>query len=126
MRVSPAAMVDAEGSDGLRSIGPCDGRVDGGSDGGPAADPEVLRPRVPSDQIESARAVTNPLPSTPEMLGRGKALFEGKALCRACHGSEGKGLGMDLDYSAFKGPLPRNFTDGCGNRRGRLENYCGF
>jgi mono/diheme cytochrome c family protein len=76
-----------------------------------AADPEVLRPRVPSDQIESARAVTNPLPSTPDMLGRGKALFEGKAFCRACHGSEGKGLGMDLDYSTFKGPLPRNFTD---------------
>ncbi len=76
-----------------------------------AADSEVLRPRVPSDQIESARAVMNPLPPTPEMLQRGKELFEGKAFCRACHGSEGKGLGMDLDYSTFKGPLPRNFTD---------------
>ena len=76
-----------------------------------AADSEVLRPRVPSDQIESARAVMNPLPTTPEMLSKGKALFEGKAFCRACHGSEGKGLGMDLDYSTFKGPLPRNFTD---------------
>ena len=75
------------------------------------ADSEVLRPRVPSDQIESARAVINPLPTTPQMLNRGKALFEGKAFCRACHGSEGKGLGMDLDYSTFKGPLPRNFTD---------------
>ncbi|MGZ8383052.1 MAG: c-type cytochrome [Nitrospira sp.] len=76
-----------------------------------SADSEVLRPRVPSDQIESARAVTNPLPATPEVLQKGKALFEGKAFCRACHGSEGKGLGMDLDYSTFKGPLPRNFTD---------------
>ncbi len=76
-----------------------------------SADSEVLRPRVPVDQIESARAVTNPLPATPEELQKGKALFEGKAFCRACHGSEGKGLGMDLDYSTFKGPLPRNFTD---------------
>ena len=76
-----------------------------------SADSEVLRPRVPSDQIESVRTVTNPLPLTPEVLQKGKALFEGKAFCRACHGSEGKGLGMDLDYSTFKGPLPRNFTD---------------
>ena len=87
------------------------GALFGGVTVAQAADSEVLRPRVPSDQIESARAVMNPLPTTPEMLSRGKALFEGKAFCRACHGSEGKGLGMDLDYSTFKGPLPRNFTD---------------
>ena len=76
-----------------------------------SAESEVLRPRVPIDQIESTRAVTNPFPVTPERLQQGKALFEGKAFCRACHGSDGKGLGMDLDYSSFKGPLPRNFTD---------------
>jgi Cytochrome c, mono- and diheme variants len=76
-----------------------------------SADSEVLHPRVPVEQIESARTVTNPLPATPEVLQKGKALFEGKAFCRACHGSDGKGLGMDLDYSTFKGPLPRNFTD---------------
>ena len=75
------------------------------------ADSEVLRPRVPIDQIESARMVTNPFPVTPEMREKGKLLFEGKAFCRACHGADGKGLGMDLDYSTFKGPLPRNFTD---------------
>ncbi len=76
-----------------------------------SGDSEVLRPRVPRDQIEPARAVTNPLSATPETLQKGKALFEGKAFCRACHGSEGKGLGMELDYSTFKGPLPRDFTD---------------
>ena len=76
-----------------------------------SADSEVLRQRVPTDQIESAREVTNPLQATPEVLGKGKALFEGKAFCRACHGADGKGLGTDLDYSTFKGPLPRNFTD---------------
>jgi cytochrome c len=73
---------------------------------------EVLRPRVPNDQIEAARAVPNPLPATPEMIGKGKALFEGKAFCRACHGADGRGiLGSDIEPGSLKGPLPRNFTD---------------
>jgi mono/diheme cytochrome c family protein len=76
------------------------------------ADPEVLRPRVPKDQIEAARTVANPLPATPEMISKGKVLFEGKAFCRACHGQDGKGiLGPDIEPGSLKGPLPRNFTD---------------
>ncbi len=73
-----------------------------------AADAQVLRPRVPSDQMDAARSVTNPLQSTPELIEQGKALFEGKAFCKACHGADGKGLPKDLE---LKGPLPRNFTD---------------
>jgi mono/diheme cytochrome c family protein len=73
-----------------------------------AADPQVLKPRVPSEQIEAARSVTNPLQPTPELIEKGKALFEGKAFCKACHGADGKGLPKDLE---LKGPLPRNFTD---------------
>ena len=73
-----------------------------------AADPQVLRPRVPPDQIEAARAVTNPLQPAPDLLEKGRALFEGKAFCKACHGVDGKGLPSDL---GLKGPLPRNFTD---------------
>ncbi len=57
------------------------------------ASQEILRPRVPRDQIEVARAVTNPLPASDEMIAKGKALFEGKAFCKACHGADGKGLG---------------------------------
>lgn len=72
------------------------------------ADPEVLRPRVPLDQIEAARSVINPLEPTPEQIEKGRILYNGKAFCVACHGREGKGLGTDLD---LKGPLPRNFTD---------------
>ena len=76
------------------------------------ADAEVLRPRVPKDQIEAARAVTNPLPATPETIAKGKTLFEGKAFCRACHGLAGKGIfGKDIEPGSLKGPLPRNFTD---------------
>jgi len=73
-----------------------------------AADAQVLRPRVPHDQIEAARSVKNPLEPTPELIGKGKALFEGKAFCKACHGADGKGLPKELE---LKGPLPRNFTD---------------
>lgn len=73
-----------------------------------AADAQVLRPRVPSDQIDAARAVNNPFQPTPELLEKGKALFEGKAFCKACHGADGRGLPKDLE---LKGPLPRNFTD---------------
>ena len=76
-----------------------------------AADPAVLRPRVPRDQIEAARAVTNPLPASDEMIAKGQALFEGKAFCKACHGVDGKGLGGGIAPGSLKGPLPRNFTD---------------
>jgi mono/diheme cytochrome c family protein len=75
------------------------------------SDPAVLRPRVPLDQIESVRQITNPYPPTPEIVAQGKVLFEGKAFCRTCHGIDGKGLGSDIDPENFRGPLPRNFTD---------------
>jgi len=76
-----------------------------------AADKAVMRPRVPRDQIEAARTVTNPLPASDEMIAKGKALFEGKAFCKTCHGPDGKGLGADIAPGSLKGPLPRNFTD---------------
>lgn len=76
-----------------------------------AADKAVMRPRVPRDQIEAARAVTNPLPASEEMIAKGKALYEGKAFCKVCHGPDGKGLGADIAPGSLKGPLPRNFTD---------------
>jgi mono/diheme cytochrome c family protein len=76
-----------------------------------AADKAVLRPRVPPDQIDAARAVTNPLPASEEIVAKGNALYEGKAFCKTCHGPEGKGLGADITPGSLKGPLPRNFTD---------------
>ena len=75
------------------------------------ADAEVLRPRVPPDQMSSVREMTNPYPVTPEIIEQGKTLFEGKAFCRTCHGMDGRGLGADINPENFRGPLPRNFTD---------------
>ncbi len=74
----------------------------------PAADAEVLRPRVPPDQIEEARTWTNPLPATDEHIEKGKALYHGKAFCVTCHGRDGTGFG---DIPGLRGKLPRNFTD---------------
>jgi mono/diheme cytochrome c family protein len=73
-----------------------------------SADDEVLKPRVPPDQIEEARSWANPLPATQEILDKGKALFQGKAFCVTCHGRDGTGLG---DIPGLRGKLPRNFTD---------------
>lgn len=69
---------------------------------------DVLRPRVPPDQLEAAKARGNPFPPTPENVERGKAIFHGKGFCVTCHGPEGKGL---EGIAGLVGPLPRNFTD---------------
>ncbi len=76
-----------------------------------AASAEVLRPRVPADQIKNVRGVKNPFPATPENIAKGKALYNGKAFCQVCHGRDGKGLGADVDTKSMKGALPRDFTD---------------
>ena len=72
------------------------------------ADPAVLKPRVPPDQIEEARTWKNPFTETPERLERGREIFHGKGFCVTCHGRDGKGLG---NIPGLRGKLPRNFTD---------------
>ena len=73
-----------------------------------AADREVLKPRVPPDQIEDAKSWSNPFSATPENIEKGKNLFHGKGFCVTCHGKEGKGIG---NIPGVRGKLPRNFTD---------------
>jgi len=73
-----------------------------------AADREVLKPRVPQDQITEARSWQNPFPATSENIEQGKTIFHGKAFCVTCHGRDGKGLGK---IPGLVGKLPRNFTD---------------
>ena len=75
---------------------------------GLGADPMVLVPRVPPDQIEEARTWKNPFPASEENIENGKTIFHGKAFCVTCHGRDGKGLG---NIPGLRGKLPRNFTD---------------
>ncbi|MDT7042392.1 c-type cytochrome [Candidatus Nitronereus thalassa] len=73
-----------------------------------AGDPNVLKPRVPADQIDEAKTWQNPFPNTPENIEIGKNIFHGKAFCVTCHGKDGTGLG---NIPGLRGKLPRNFTD---------------
>ena len=71
-----------------------------------AADRHMMAPRVPADQIEQARALTSPLPESPDILEKGKALYEPKGTCVTCHGTTGRGDGPG---AAGLDPSPRNF-----------------
>jgi mono/diheme cytochrome c family protein len=67
---------------------------------------DMMRPRVPADQLTGARALRNPLPDTPDVVGKGQALYRGKGTCVNCHGPEGAG---DGPVAASVNPSPRNF-----------------
>lgn len=72
------------------------------------ADPAVLKPRVPADQIEQAKKWKNPFAPSAENIAKGEKIFHGKAFCATCHGRDGKGLG---NIPGLRGKLPRDFTD---------------
>ncbi|MGZ8421847.1 MAG: c-type cytochrome [Nitrospira sp.] len=71
-----------------------------------AAQQHMLQPRVPSDQLGEARALTSPLPDSPDSIEKGKALYHGKGTCFNCHGQEGAG---DGPVASQLNPSPRNF-----------------
>ena len=54
---------------------------------------QMRRSRVPADKIEEARALTSPLPQSPDIVAKGKAIYEGKGTCVNCHGKTGHGDG---------------------------------
>lgn len=71
-----------------------------------AAEQHMMQPRVPADKLAEARALTSPFSDSPEMLAKGKALYEGKGTCVNCHGQSGAG---DGPVSASLNPAPQNF-----------------
>jgi mono/diheme cytochrome c family protein len=73
-----------------------------------AAEKDVKVPRVPAAELAAAKAMKNPLKPTPDVLAKGKAIFEGKGTCFTCHGNSGKG---DGPAGAALDPSPRNFTN---------------
>ena len=73
-----------------------------------AEEKDPLKPRVPADQMADAKAMKNPIASTPESIAKGKALFEGKGTCFNCHGKDGNGQGED---GKVLNPSPRDFTN---------------
>jgi mono/diheme cytochrome c family protein len=71
-----------------------------------AAERHMMQPRVPADKLTEARTLTSPLPSSPEIVEQGKALYYGKGTCFNCHGKDGGG---DGPLAAQLNPSPRNF-----------------
>ncbi|ULA66975.1 MAG: C-type cytochrome [Nitrospira sp.] len=72
----------------------------------PAVAQHMLPSRVPMAHLEEARALKSPLPDSPDVVEKGKALYHGKGTCANCHGAEGAG---DGPVAAQLNPSPRNF-----------------
>jgi mono/diheme cytochrome c family protein len=91
--------------------------VGAGASQSESAERHMMSPRVPADKLAEARALTSPLPDSPEIVEKGKSLYNGKGTCFNCHGKDGAGNGpaaIGLD------PAPRNFHHR-GFRRHRTE-----
>ena len=73
-----------------------------------AADRHRMQLWVPADKLAEARALTSPLPDSPETVAQGKGIYAGKGGCVRCHGKEGDGNGP---LAARLDPSPRNFQD---------------
>ena len=71
-----------------------------------AAERHMMQSLVPADKLADARVLTSPLPSSPEIVEQGKALYNGKGTCFNCHGKDGDGNGP---LAAQLNPLPHNF-----------------
>lgn len=78
-----------------------------------APEKDPLKPRVPADQMESAKKLStslykNAAQAPADIVNEGKGLYEGKGTCFNCHGKSGKGDGM---AGAMLDPGPRDFTN---------------
>ena len=71
-----------------------------------AAERHMMQSLVPADKLADARALTSPLPKSPEIIKEGKTLYDGKGACFNCHGKDGDGNGP---LAAQLNPSPRNF-----------------
>jgi len=67
---------------------------------------QMMMPRVPADKLAEAQALVNPLPLSPDIVEKGKAIYEGKGTCANCHGVRGRGDGPG---AATLNPPPRVF-----------------
>ena len=78
----------------------------GGGQTGPAQCPQ---PRTTEKAPEEFYNLTNPVKSTPEIIEKGRLLFQldAQPTCVMCHGSQGDGTG---GFGANLTPPPRNFT----------------
>ncbi len=75
-----------------------------------AGSPGDLKPRVPMEHLAKAQSLRNPLGSSPDIVARGKKLYESRVFCSACHGLEGAGGTSDA-LTPHGGQSPTNLAD---------------
>lgn len=71
-----------------------------------AAERHMMQQVVPADKLAEARALKSPLSNSPEVIEKGKSVYNGKGGCVTCHGIDGDGKGPG---AANMNPAPRNF-----------------
>lgn len=67
-----------------------------------------MQPQAPPRPEVDWSEVRNPVPADADSVERGKALYNGKGFCNACHGDKGDGFGPVRGQ--FE-PLPNAFFD---------------
>ncbi len=70
-----------------------------------------LKPRVPPAQLEEAKSFQNPYTTDNDFITKGRRLYEGRALCVACHGKDGSGMTITGESTAKGFPPPTKFSD---------------
>ena len=76
-----------------------------------AGNPGDLKPRVPPERLEEAKSFQNLFKPSPDIIAKGKKLYEGKAYCSACHGLEGAGGTSGGRITPAGSQPPTNFAD---------------
>jgi mono/diheme cytochrome c family protein len=76
-----------------------------------AGSPGDLKPRVPPERLAEAQSFQNPFTPSPDIVAKGKKLYEGKAFCSACHGLEGAGGTSGGRITPDGAQPPTNFAD---------------
>lgn len=76
-----------------------------------AGTPGDLKPRVPPERLKEAQSFQNPFTPSANIVAKGKKLYEGKALCSACHGLEGAGGTSGGRITPSGAQPPTNFAD---------------
>ena len=76
-----------------------------------AGSPGDLKPRVPPERLAEAQSFQNPFTPSPDIVAKGKKLYEGKSFCSACHGLEGAGGTSGGRITPSGAQPPTNFAD---------------
>ena len=67
----------------------------------------IMIPRVPASQIAMAKTMKPPFSVTPEVIAKGKKLYDGAGTCFPCHGTDGKGK---VDEAMGLNPSPPDLS----------------